>query len=88
MPCFVCKQTLCLSEGQIPLFKHTSNAGMLRNVTSHTAPGASRARQLIDGSGANKRSCMPSHRQPLVTPSTLRNRLYYVTLRYFGLLDI
>ena len=37
MPCFVCKQTLChtaVSIGQIPLFKHTSNAGTLRNVTS------------------------------------------------------
>jgi len=42
------------------VFKHTSNDGVyrtLRNVTSHMAPGASRARWLIDRPGTNKHSC-------------------------------
>jgi len=50
----VYKQTLrhtAVSIGQIPVLKHTSNAGTLRNVTSHMAPGASLSRRLIDGSG-------------------------------------
>jgi len=83
--CFVCKQTLrhtTVSIGQIPLFKHTSNAGTLRSVTSHTAPGASRARWLIDRSDANKHSCTLSWRH------LLRLRRYIVdwaTLRYVTL---
>jgi len=40
-----------VSVGQIPVLKHTSNAATLHNVTSHSAPGASLSRRLIDGSG-------------------------------------
>jgi len=40
-----------VSIGQIPVLKHTSDAGTLRKVTSHTVPGVSISRRLIDGSG-------------------------------------
>jgi len=45
---------MAVSIGQIPVLKHTSNAGTLCNVTSHTAPVTSLSRRLIDGSGPVK----------------------------------
>jgi len=74
-----------VSIGQVPVFKHTSNAGTLRNVTSHTALGASRARRLTDRSGTNKRSFTPSRRHSL---RLRRSVVDCITLRHFGLLDI
>jgi len=74
------------------MFKHISNTGTLCNVMSHTwcircqtALGASRARWLIDGSGANKRSFTLSSKHTL----RLRHSVVdCITLCYIGLLDI
>jgi len=59
------------------VFKHTSNAGTLRNVSSHTWwIGCQMANWRI----WHQQVFIHAVTEAFITPSTLRSRLYYVML--------
>jgi len=81
----VCKQTLChtaVSIVQIPVWCLDIHWTLVRYATLRHIRDASGARQLIDGSDANKRSFTLSRRHSLRLRCSVHSRLYYVTLHW------